>query len=153
MFSRRSCINNSTFPPSPLYKKKTVLQKELIHITARTPLRLPVDVEEQRVLLVEDCEVTRTASDLVFRQLGLCIDTASTGEAAVARLEAAMMHMQHGQRWGASAKAASVATGELESAMASVKAGLDKVHAGADEEARDRHLFHFHGVANKNLRL
>ena len=40
-----------------------------------------------RVLLVEDCEVTRTASDLVFRQLGLCIDTASTGEAAVARLE------------------------------------------------------------------
>ena len=35
-----------------------------------------------------------------------------------------------------SAKAASVATGELESAMASVKAGLEKVHAGSDEEAK-----------------
>ena len=29
----------------------------------------------------------------------------------------------------------------------------DQASRGADEEARDRHLFHFHGVANKNLRL
>ena len=40
-----------------------------------------------RILLVEDCEVTRSASDLVFRQLGLCIDTVSNGEAAIKRFE------------------------------------------------------------------
>ena len=35
-----------------------------------------------------------------------------------------------------SCKAASISTSELEAAAASVKAGLDKVHAGADEYAK-----------------
>ena len=39
-----------------------------------------------RVLLVEDCEVTRMASDLVFQQLGLHIDTAEDGESATDQL-------------------------------------------------------------------
>jgi len=39
-----------------------------------------------RVLLVEDCEITRTATDLIFQQVGLCIDTAANGEEAVLML-------------------------------------------------------------------
>ena len=41
-----------------------------------------------------------------------------------------------------------------EAALISPKRGSrHQGSCGADEEARDRHLFHFHGVANKNLRL
>ena len=41
-----------------------------------------------------------------------------------------------------------------EAALISPKRGpRHQGSCGADEEARDRHLFHFHGVANKNLRL
>jgi len=39
-----------------------------------------------RVLLVEDCEITRTATDLIFQQVGLIIDTAPNGEEAVLML-------------------------------------------------------------------
>ena len=42
-----------------------------------------------RVLLVEDCEVTRMASDLVFQQLGLHIDTAEDRPARARRTSSA----------------------------------------------------------------
>ena len=40
-----------------------------------------------RVLLVEDCEITRTATDLIFCQLGLHIETCETGEEAMNMLQ------------------------------------------------------------------
>ena len=39
-----------------------------------------------RILLVEDCEVTRLASELLLQQQGLCIDTATSGEEAMEML-------------------------------------------------------------------
>jgi len=40
-----------------------------------------------RVLLVEDCEITRVATDLVFRQLGLITCTCTSGEEAMDLLQ------------------------------------------------------------------
>jgi len=39
-----------------------------------------------RILLVEDCVVTRTATELVFQQLGLCADLAADGTSAMDQL-------------------------------------------------------------------
>ena len=69
----------STAVPSPAEKTSPIL--------AAAPSPPPPEARfAGRVLLVEDDEITRLASDLIFQQLGICIDTAADGEEAMARL-------------------------------------------------------------------
>ena len=92
--------------------------------------RLPVRVQHEAGVALELRQAPRVAVDLLLRRrrrhaLGLLL--LSRGAAA---REAAR-----------------------EGLLGPERRPWDQASRGADEEARDRHLFHFHGVANKNLRL